>query len=175
MFLHGGWIHLILNMWTLWIFGPAVEDRMGTVRFLGFYLVVGISASFAHAIVNANSEVPVLGASGPIAGVIGCYARKFPTARLVVMIPVLIFPFFFEIPAIAFSFFWLLTQIIPGIAALMMPNNGAGIAWWAHIGGFIAGWVLAPLVSSPAHTYRCYYADEGRYGFVPSGRRARGR
>jgi len=174
MFLHGGWLHLILNMWTLWIFGPAVEDRLGTVRFLGFYLTVGISASFAHAIVNANSAVPALGASGAIAGVIGCYVRKFPTARLVVMIPILIFPFFFEIPAIIFSFFWLLTQIIPGIAALMMPTNGAGIAWWAHIGGFIAGWMLAPLVGRPTRSYRRYYADEGRYGFLPNGRRSSG-
>lgn len=173
MFLHGGWLHLILNMWTLWIFGPAVEDRLGTFRFLVFYLIAGVSASFAHAVVNANSVVPTLGASGAIAGVIGCYVRKFPAARLVMMVPVLIFPFFFEIPAVLFAFFWLLSQIIPGIAALMMPADGGGIAWWAHIGGFVVGWALAPLVSRPARVYRRYYADEGPYGFLPNGRRTR--
>jgi len=173
MFLHGGWLHLILNMWTLWVFGPAVEDRLGTFRFLVFYLIAGVSASFAHAVVNANSVVPTLGASGAIAGVIGCYVRKFPAARLVMMVPVLIFPFFFEIPAVLFAFFWLLSQIIPGIAALMMPADGGGIAWWAHIGGFVVGWALAPLVSRPARVYRRYYADEGRYGFLPNGRRTR--
>jgi membrane associated rhomboid family serine protease len=174
MFLHGGWLHLILNMWTLWIFGPAVEDRLGTIRFLGFYLTVGVSASLAHALVNMNSVIPALGASGAIAGVIGCYVRRFPTARLVVMVPILFFPFFFEIPAIIFSFFWLLTQVIPVIVTLMMPADRGGIAWWAHIGGFMVGWVLAPLIGRSVRSYRRYYADEGRYGFLPNGRRLSG-
>ena len=171
MFLHGGWSHLILNMWTLWIFGPAVEDRLGRIRFLVFYLIAGIAASFAHALVNANSVVPALGASGAIAGVIGCYVRMFPLARLIMMIPILFFPFFFEIPAIAFAFFWMLMQIIPGVATLIVPTEGGGVAWWAHIGGFVGGWVLAPLVRRPARGYRRYYADEGLYGFLPNGRR----
>lgn len=171
MFLHGGWLHLILNMWTLWIFGPAVEDRLGTVRFVIFYLAAGIAASLAHAIVNAHSAVPALGASGAIAGVIGCYVRMFPFARLVMIVPIIFVPIFFEIPAIGFAFFWMMSQIIPGVVTLMMPTEGGGIAWWAHIGGFIAGWILVPLVRRPARSYRRYYGDEGFYGFFPNGSR----
>jgi len=174
MFLHGGWTHLIVNMWTLWIFGPAVEDRLGPTRFLAFYLVVGIAASFAHAVINADSTLPALGASGAVAGVIGCYVRMFPFARLIMLMPVLFFPFFVEVPAIVFAFVWLLGQVIPGIAALMIPTNGTNIAWWAHIGGFAAGWALMPLIRRSARAYRRYYADEGSYGFLPSGTRSRG-
>jgi len=174
MFLHGGWPHLILNMWTLWIFGPAVEDRLGPVRFLVFYLVAGSAASFAHAILSANSTIPALGASGAIAGVIGCYVRMFPFARLVMLVPVLFFPLFIEVYAIVFAFFWLMTQIIPGIFALVMPAIGGGIAWWAHIGGFVAGWVLVPIIRRSTRNYRHFYADEGRYGFFPNGYRAEG-
>jgi len=172
MFLHGGWLHLILNMWTLWIFGPAVEDRLGGVRFLAFYIAAGIAASLAHALVNANSVVPALGASGAIAGVIGCYVRMFPFARLVMMIPILFFPFFFEVPAFAFATVWLLTQIVPGIASVFMPSEAGGIAWWAHIGGFAAGWLLMPVIKRRTRSYRRYYADEGLYGFLPDGRRS---
>ncbi len=171
MFLHGGWLHLILNMWTLWIFGPAVEDRLGSVRFLVFYLIAGIAASFAHAVTNANSMIPALGASGAISGVIGCYVRMFPLARLVLLVPVLFFPLFVEVHAIFFAFFWFMTQIIPGILTLKMPVTGGGIAWWAHIGGFIAGWVLAPFIKRTARRYRRFFNDEGRYGFFPNGHR----
>ena len=90
IFLHGGWLHLILNMWTLWIFGPAVEDRLGPGRFTLFYLFCGIAASLAHALANPDSVIPALGASGAIAGVIGAYARMFPAAKLVVMVPVVL-------------------------------------------------------------------------------------
>ncbi|MDD5582878.1 MAG: rhomboid family intramembrane serine protease [Candidatus Marinimicrobia bacterium] len=171
MFLHGGWSHLILNMWSLLIFGPAVEDRLGTCHYLIFYFLVGIAASCAHALVNENSVIPTIGASGAIAGVIGCYVRKFPTSRLVVLVPFFFIPLFYEVPAIVFSFLWFLTQIIPGIINLLIPQDGGGIAWWAHIGGFVAGWILAPLMSQSTQKYRTYYADEGRYGFQPDGRR----
>jgi len=174
MFLHGGWLHLILNMWTLWIFGPAVEDRLGSGRFIVFYLIAGIAASFAHAIFNANSMIPALGASGAIAGVIGCYVRMFPFARLVMLVPILFFPLFIEIYAIVFAFFWLMMQVIPGIFALMTPVAGGGIAWWAHIGGFIAGWVLVPFIRRSERRYRRFYADEGHYGFFPNGFRSKG-
>jgi len=171
IFLHGGWLHLILNMWTLWVFGPAVEDRLGTSRFLTFYVMVGIAASLAHASINASSHVPALGASGAISGVIGCYVRMFPFARLVIMVPILFFPYFFEVPAVIFAVVWLSTQIVPGITDLVMPRDGGGIAWWAHIGGFVAGLLLAPIVMRSVRSYRRYYADEGRYGFLPNGRR----
>lgn len=173
-FLHGGWWHLLLNMWTLWIFGPAVEDRLGAVRFLAFYLFAGVAASLAHALVNADSLIPALGASGAIAGVIGCYVRMFPLARLVLLVPVVFFPFFFEIPAIVFATFWLTMQVVPGLATLMEPTAGGGIAWWAHIGGFVVGWSLAPLIRRPGRGYRQYYADEGSDGFFPNGRRTPG-
>ena len=170
MFLHGGWLPLILNMWSLWIFGPAVEDRLGSGRFMLFYLVCGVAAGLAHALANPDSVVPALGASGAIAGVIGCYARLFPAARLVVIVPILFIPFFFEIRAFVFAVIWLLMQLIPGLLALGDQASG-GIAWWAHIGGFVAGWFITPLLRRPSAAYRRYYRDEGVYGFLPDGRR----
>ncbi|MBI1366821.1 MAG: rhomboid family intramembrane serine protease [Alphaproteobacteria bacterium] len=173
IFLHGGWLHLILNMWTLWIFGPAVEDRLGPVRFLAFYFFCGIAAGLAHALANPNSVVPALGASGAIAGVIGCYARMFPAARLVVIIPILFIPLFFELRAFVFAILWFFMQIIPGFLSLGDPSSG-GIAWWAHIGGFVAGWLITPLLRRSAAAYRPYYRDEGAYGFLPDGCREGG-
>src|SRR6195256_2237649 len=101
-FLHGGWPHVILNMWTLWIFGDNVEDRMGPVRFAFFYVACGVLAGLTHLLTNPQSTVPSVGASGAIAGVLGAYLLLFPTARLVMMVPIFIFPFFFEIPAVLY-------------------------------------------------------------------------
>ena len=173
IFLHGGWLHLILNMWTLWIFGPAVEDRLGPGRFTLFYLFCGIAASLAHALANPDSVIPALGASGAIAGVIGAYARMFPAAKLVVMVPVLFLPLFFEVPALGFAMIWLGLQVIPGILSLG-DQAMSSVAWWAHIGGFLAGWIVTPLLRRRAATYRHYYRDEGIYGFLPDGRREGG-
>jgi rhomboid family protein len=173
MFLHGGWLHLILNMWTLWLFGKVIEDRMGSGRFLLFYLVCGILAAFAHAIFNADSVVPALGASGAIAGVLGCYVRLFPTARLIVLVPIIIIPFFFEMPAILYVGFWFVMQMLQGAAELFMPSTGGGVAWWAHIGGFIAGLSLGSLFARSERNYRRYYPDEGVLGLDPWGRRIR--
>lgn len=176
MFLHGGVLHLAMNMWTLWIFGPAVEDRFGPARFASFYLLCGIVAGLTHALANAASPVPSLGASGAIAGVIGCYARMFPAARLVVIVPILFIPLFFEIPAIVFALFWFGTQLIPGLLFLGAGTAAVGgIAWWAHIGGFAAGWVLMPWMRRTAPDYRQFYRDEGVHGFLPDGRRNGGR
>jgi membrane associated rhomboid family serine protease len=171
MFLHGGWLHLILNMWTLYLFGPAVEDRMGGFRYLLFYLVCGIAASAAHAYFNATSFVPALGASGAIAGVIGSFVRLFPLANLIVVIPIFFFPFFFEVPALVFAGLWFVMQLLQGSFELLQPSATGGIAWWAHIGGFVAGIVLTPLLVRSARTYRPHYLDEGIYGFTPRGRR----
>jgi membrane associated rhomboid family serine protease len=173
IFLHGGWLHLLVNMWSLWIFGPAVEDRLGHRRFMLFYLFCGVAAGLAHALANPNSIVPALGASGAIAGVIGCYARMFPGARLVVIVPILFIPLFFEIHAIIFAMLWLVMQIVPGILALGEDSAG-GIAWWAHIGGFVAGWLVTPMLRRATSAYRPYYRDEGVYGFLPDGRRKGG-
>lgn len=170
LFLHGGWLHLILNMWSLWIFGPAVEDRFGSMRFALFYLICGLAAGLAHALANPESIVPALGASGAIAGVIGSYARMFPAARLIVIVPILFIPLFFEIPAAVFAGIWFLMQVIPGFLSLGSQTSG-GIAWWAHIGGFVAGWLITPLLRRSETAYRQYYRDEGLYGFLPDGRR----
>ena len=102
MFLHGGWLHLILNMWTLWLFGPTVEDRLGHGRYLAFYLACGLAASIAHVMFNPTSIVPALGASGAIAGILGCYMRLFPLARIVVLVPILFIPLFIEVYALVF-------------------------------------------------------------------------
>lgn len=173
IFLHVGWLHLILNMWTLRIFGPAVEDRLGPVRVAQFYLFCGVAAGLAHALANPDSVVPALGASGGIAGVIGCYARMFPAARLVVIVPILFIPLFFEVSALAFAMIWFAMQVIPGLMSLGDVASG-GIAWWAHIGGFVAGWLGTPLLRKPAGAYRRYYRDEGVYGLLPDGRRQGG-
>jgi membrane associated rhomboid family serine protease len=141
-FLHGGFLHIILNMWTLYIFGPALEDRLGTVRFLVLYLGAGVAASVTHALFNATSPVPALGASGAIAGLISAYALRFPYAWVRVLVLIIIIPLFFDIPAMLFAGLWFLSQILQGTSSLFMPALGGGIAWWAHIGGFVAGWLL---------------------------------
>jgi len=144
-FLHGGWLHIIGNMWTLWIFGDNVEDRMGPLRFTLFYLICGIVAAATHILTQPDATVPTVGASGAIAGVLGAYLLLFPTARLVVMFPVLFVPFFFELPAILYLVMWFFLQLFSGAFALADPNHVGGIAWWAHVGGFVAGLVLCPL------------------------------
>jgi len=171
MFLHAGWLHLIFNMWTLWLFGPAVEDRMGSRRYLGFYLACGVLASVTYALCNADSLSPMLGASGAIAGVLGCYVRLFPMARMIVLVPVIIFPLFFTVPAVVFIGLWFLLQLVQGVGAILAPTGGGGIAWLAHVGGFVAGLLLGPLLHRPPGPYRAYHADEGVLGFTPSGRR----
>ena len=171
MFLHGGWFHLIGNLWTLWIFGPAVEDRMGSARFLIFYLLCGLFASYMHFYFNATSVVPALGASGAIAGVIGAYALLFPHARIIILVPVLFIPFFFEIPAILYAGIWYLLQLLQGTTSLFAPRIGGGVAWWAHVGGFVAGMLLVRPFTFGRQ--RRWYPDEGVYGFLPDGRRAR--
>jgi len=142
MFLHGGWLHLISNMWTLWIFGDNVEDRMGPVRYLIFYLICGLCAGLVHWWMNPNSTVPTVGASGAIAGVLGAYFVLFPLSRVIVVVPVLFFPFFFEVPAVLYLGVWAASQFFSGTLALAAPQYVGGIAWWAHAGGFVAGAVL---------------------------------
>jgi len=142
MFLHGGWFHIISNMWVLWIFGDNVEDRMGSIRFIIFYLICGIAAGVVHVATNGASTLPVIGASGAIAGVLGAYVVLFPLARIVVLIPIFFYPLFVEIYAFVFMLIWFLSQFFNGALALMEPGQVGGIAWWAHIGGFGTGLVL---------------------------------
>jgi membrane associated rhomboid family serine protease len=170
MFLHGGWLHLIFNMWTLWLFGPTAEDRLGHGRYLAFYLACGLAASIAHVFFNPTSIVPALGASGAIAGVLGCYMRLFPLARVVVVVPILFIPLFFEVYAFLFVGLWFLIQIFQGALELLLPSSGGGVAWWAHVGGFVAGLTLGPLLVRSEQRYRAYYPDEGVLGFDTQGR-----
>ena len=154
MFLHGGWFHIILNMWVLWIFGCAMEDRLGHVRFVVFYVLCGLAAAGAHTLLYPDSTIPVVGASGAVAGVISAYAFAYPTARLTVLVPLFcIIPLFIEIPAVFFALFWFLMQILQGSLELYAPGLGGGVAWWAHLGGFFSGivllWLMTPEQRGP--------------------------
>lgn len=151
-FMHGGWLHIIFNMWTLWIFGSTLEARLGTPQFLIFYLCCAVISTFAHGYFNAGSKVPVIGASGAIAGVIGAYAVRFPTARITLLVPIIIIPLIFRVPAVVFAAVWFGIQLLQGAWEKLSPGMGGGIAWWAHIGGFVAGLALLPvfLLFAPA-------------------------
>jgi len=142
MFLHGGWAHLIGNMWSLWIFGDNVEDVMGPWRFLAFYLLTGLLAGMTHYFLNLDSTVPTVGASGAIAGVLGAYFILYPRSRIVVLVPIFFFPFFFQLPAVTYLLFWFLSQVFGGAIAGLSSSQVSGIAVWAHVGGFLAGVVL---------------------------------
>lgn len=142
-FLHGGLLHIVLNLWMLYIFGPALEERLGSGRFAMLYLGSAVAASLTHAVFNASSPIPALGASGAIAGVIAAYATKFPYAWIRVLVLIVIIPILFDVPALLFAGLWFVVQILQGTTSLFVEASaGGGIAWWAHIGGFVAGWIL---------------------------------
>lgn len=144
MFLHGGLLHVFANLWMLWIFGDNVEDRMGHGRYLLFYLLCGVGAAFAQFWSNPRAQVPMIGASGAIAGVLGAYVFLFPRARILTFIPIFILFYLVEIPAYFFIGFWFLMQFLQG-AAQQAAVGGlveGGVAWWAHVGGFVAGVML---------------------------------
>lgn len=146
MFLHGGWLHLGSNMLFLYIFGDNVEDRFGHGRFLVFYLLCGVLASLAHALFNPQSDLPSLGASGAIAGVLAAYLRFFPQSRILTLVFLGFFVTTAEIPAVVYLLIWIGLQVVSGLANLGATEGG--VAWWAHIGGFAVGyllsWILAP-------------------------------
>jgi membrane associated rhomboid family serine protease len=139
MFLHGGFVHLLGNMWSLYIFGDNVEDRLGPLRYLLFYLLCGLASGLSHLLLNTNSTIPTIGASGAIAGVMGAYLVLHPRSRILTLIPILIFPWFVEIPAFFFIGFWFVLQLLNAAGS---HGGGGGIAWWAHIGGFLFGIVF---------------------------------
>jgi membrane associated rhomboid family serine protease len=147
MFLHGGWGHLLGNMLFLWVFGDNVEDRLGHVRYLIFYVLAGYAATFAHAWFSPLSTVPAIGASGAISGVLGAYLFLHPKARIVTVVWFLFFIRFIEIPALVYLPIWFVLQVFSGVSSLRAAEAAAGgVAWWAHIGGFIAGPVLLLLL-----------------------------
>ena len=143
MFLHGGWFHLLSNMWVLYIFGDNIEDRVGSPRYLIFYLLGGMAAAFLQIFVVQSSSVPMIGASGAIAGVLGAYLVSFPGSRIASLVPILFIFTIVEIPAIIFLIFWFVSQLYSGLFA-MQGAAASGIAWWAHIGGFIFGLIMVP-------------------------------
>lgn len=145
MFLHGGWFHLIGNMWYLWIFGDNMEDRLGHFRYLFFYLAGGIIGSIAHILTNPVSPVPIIGASGAIAGVLGGYFVTFPHSRVLALVPVFFFLTLMEVPAVLYLALWFILQLFNGTFALGGVANP--VAWWAHIGGFLGGILLMKLLA----------------------------
>jgi len=146
MFLHGGWMHLIGNMLFLHIFGDNVEDRFGHLKYFIFYLLAGFAAAFTQIYVFPDSEVPMVGASGAIAGVLGAYVFMFPNARVVTLVPIFFFFEIIELPAFIFLGIWFMMQILSGMFALGIGADAGGVAWWAHIGGFVTGAVLFPFL-----------------------------
>jgi len=142
MFLHGGFLHILGNMWFLYIFGDNIEDRLGHIRYLIFYLLCGIAAGVIHLYTNWESNLPTIGASGAISGIMGAYLLLYPRSRILTLIPIFFFLQFVEIPAFIFLGYWLLIQIL---SASFTPKNVGGIAWWAHIGGFVVGLVFIKL------------------------------
>ena len=142
MFMHGGWLHIVSNMWCLWIFGDNVEDAMGHFKYLLFYLLVGLAAASAQLWASWGSPYPTIGASGAIAGVMGAYIVLYPSARVLTLVPIFFFLKLVEIPASIFLGLWFWSQLYSGAMALSNTGRLGGIAWWAHIGGFLAGIVL---------------------------------
>jgi membrane associated rhomboid family serine protease len=149
MFLHGGWAHLLGNMLYLWIFGDNVEDRMGRVPYIVFYLFCGVGATLSHAFSNPDSVIPSIGASGAIAGVLGAYLAMFPKARVMTLVPLGFFLQVAELPALIVLGLWFFLQIFSGFASLSAQTaQSAGVAWWAHIGGFVVGLIIGMIVRS---------------------------
>jgi rhomboid family protein len=144
MFLHGGWGHLIFNMLFLYIFGDNVEDRLGHLRYVAFYLLCGMAAGAAQTLVNPRSTIAMVGASGAIAGVLGAYLLFFPRSRIVTLVPIFLFLQVMEIPAVLFLVGWFVLQILSGMATI--GANTGGVAFFAHAGGFVAGMVFGPIL-----------------------------
>ena len=147
MFLHGSFLHLFFNMWMLWIFGDNVEDSMGHRRYLMFYLLCGSVSVFAQGFAGPTSTIPMVGASGAISGVLGAYFVLYPRAKILTLIPIFIIFYTIEIPAFVFLGIWLAFQFIKGYASQLAANGQAigGVAWWAHVGGFLSGVILISL------------------------------
>jgi membrane associated rhomboid family serine protease len=143
MFLHGGILHILGNMWFLHIFGDNIEDHLGHIRYFLFYILCGIAAGLIHLFTNWGSKIPTIGASGAIAGVMGGYLLLYPRARILTLVPIFFFFQLFEIPAFIFLGYWLLIQILSGG---LTASGAGGVAWWAHVGGFVAGLIFVKVL-----------------------------
>jgi len=138
MFLHGGWMHLLGNMLFLWVFGGSVEDALGHLQYLIFYFICGIGAALTHIVFNWGSKIPTVGASGAISGVMGAFIVLYPRSRVTTLIPALFLFFTVRIPAVLMLGYWFFLQLFSGVASVATANQG-GVAWWAHVGGFVLG------------------------------------
>ena len=149
MFLHAGWLHLLSNMWFLWLFGNNIEDRLGHVCYLLFYLFGGVTASLVHSLAVRGPDFaqPVIGASGAVAVMLGAYAVFYPFARVRTLVVIIIFITFFDVPAVLILGLWFVGQLLSGLQPAV-PGMGVNVAWWAHIGGFLVGVGLMPLLAS---------------------------
>jgi membrane associated rhomboid family serine protease len=156
MFLHGGWLHIIGNMWFLWIFGDNVEDYLGHIKYLLFYLISGCAAAIAYILLDASSNQPTIGASGAIAGVMGAYFVLYPKARVLTLVFLIVFFTFWWLPAWVFLGYWFLLQFLSGTATSLggAAQNTGGVAFWAHVGGFVAGILLIKLMPERPRRYR---------------------
>jgi membrane associated rhomboid family serine protease len=157
MFLHASWLHLIFNMWALWIFGDNIEDYLGHFRYMIFYLLSGTAAAGLHTLLNPGSQVPSVGASGAIAGVMGAYLVLFPSARVLTLLPLFVFVTFVHLPAWLVLGYWFVAQFLSGAAtsiAYAHQTSGGGVAFWAHVGGFVAGIGLIKLFPTRPRRYR---------------------
>jgi membrane associated rhomboid family serine protease len=142
MFIHGGFLHIAGNMWFLWVFGRGVEDLLGHARYLFLYFVCGFAAAFLYILVNSNSTAPTIGASGAIAGVMGAYLIKFPRAHIVTLVFIIVFITTVDIPAAFLLLYWFAIQFFSGVGSVGYSTSDGGVAWFAHVGGFIAGMLL---------------------------------
>ncbi|MFW6171763.1 MAG: rhomboid family intramembrane serine protease [Planctomycetota bacterium] len=152
IFLHGGWLHFLGNMWFLFIFGDNVEDRVGHLGYLLFYLFCGVLASVAHLLFNATSAVPTIGASGAIAGVMGAYFLLYPRAKVLSIFPIFFFIQIVVLPAPVFLGIWFLLQFLQGTVSTASGLQAGGVAWWSHIGGFVVGFAIAAILKSVGET-----------------------
>jgi membrane associated rhomboid family serine protease len=163
MFIHGGWFHVLSNLWILYIFGDNIEDRMGSRRFFIFYIIGGLAAALLQSVIDPHSNLPSIGASGAIAAVLGAYFLLYPNARVITLIPIIFIPWFVEIPAVFYLGIWFVSQLFSGIASLGLPQSASmgGIAWFAHIGGFTFGLLACSLFTPRRHpAYTRHYPDE---------------
>lgn len=161
MFLHAGWLHLISNMWALHIFADNIEDRFGHSNFLVFYFICGLVAGLTQVATGVDVNLPTIGASGAIAGVLGAYMFLFPAAKIITLVPVGFIPVFINVPAYFYLGFWFLSQMVTGWATLdhsHLASEAGAVAWWAHVGGFVAGAILLNVFQRS--DYRHFHKDE---------------
>ncbi len=161
MFLHGGWLHLISNLWILFIFGDNVEDRLGSGRYILFYLIGGIAAGLVQIFFSTDAQTPSIGASGAIAAVLGGYFSFYPRSKVITLIPIFIIPWFVELPSFIFLGFWFISQLFQGLMTLGASAGQAvgGVAWWAHIGGFVFGLLFVRMFAI-GHKYPRWHSDQ---------------